>query len=417
MLVLPVGLILSGIIVQVVGQVAKLDGTSTTQFSIRANGTTPTTMMAGDDGELVLPNGLTVSGGVISFYGAAVENLSAVTTCDINGGAIDGTPIGAASRSTGAFTSLAANNGLTISGGVISFYGAAVDNLSGVTTCDINGGTIDGVTINNSAIGGSTPAAGAFTTVSASGQITSTVTPSAPFVLSSNTKVSNLHADLWDSLSANTMTSGEYGGVLFYGSPFISYVSASASGTTGQFLASGGGVLASCTPTWKGLTNAHIFVGNSSNIPTDVAVSGDVTINNLGVTDIAANCISAAELASSLQAMMPQISSLSAGSEVADVKRVSFEVGMPSGATVDGYYLVAWCIADSANSTTVTVRSVTTAYVYGSDWDVVTANKKAWAYTDSLARLYVDVTLSGDYTVYFNVSLAGQTASVALDFN
>jgi len=39
------------------------------------------------------------------------------------------------------------------------------------------------------------------------------------------------------------------------------------------------------------LTDSHIFVGNGSNIATDVAMSGDVTINNTGVTDISAGVI------------------------------------------------------------------------------------------------------------------------------
>lgn len=65
------------------------------------------------------------------------------------------------------------------------------------TTADINGGTIDGATI-----GGATPAASAFTTVSASGQITSTVTTgTAPLVIASTTKVANLNADILDDQS------------------------------------------------------------------------------------------------------------------------------------------------------------------------------------------------------------------------
>ncbi|MBK7883525.1 MAG: hypothetical protein IPJ81_06800 [Chitinophagaceae bacterium] len=39
------------------------------------------------------------------------------------------------------------------------------------------------------------------------------------------------------------------------------------------------------------LTDSHIFVGNGSNIATDVAMSGDVTINNTGVTAISAGVI------------------------------------------------------------------------------------------------------------------------------
>ncbi len=45
------------------------------------------------------------------------------------------------------------------------------------------------------------------------------------------------------------------------------------------------------------LTNTHIFVGNASNVATDVALSGDATISNLGVLTIAANAITKAKQA------------------------------------------------------------------------------------------------------------------------
>ncbi len=86
-----------------------------------------------------LPNAVTIS------------TLTA-STVDINGGAIDGTNIGASSAGTGAFTSLTANGGGSLTG--------TWSNLGTVTTVDINGGTIDG-----SVIGGASSAAGTFTTL------------------------------------------------------------------------------------------------------------------------------------------------------------------------------------------------------------------------------------------------------------
>lgn len=75
--------------------------------------------------------------------------------------------------------------------GVVTFASSVL------TSADINGGTIDGT-----AIGGAVTAAGAFTTVSASGQITSTVsTGTAPIVVASTTKVTNLNADSLDDQS------------------------------------------------------------------------------------------------------------------------------------------------------------------------------------------------------------------------
>jgi hypothetical protein len=66
----------------------------------------------------------------------------------------------------------------------------------------IKGGSIDGTPI-----GATTPNTAKFTTVQASGQITSTVaTGTAPFVVASSTLVPNLHAATADSLG----TAGTY---------------------------------------------------------------------------------------------------------------------------------------------------------------------------------------------------------------
>jgi len=67
-------------------------------------------------------------------------SLGTVTTMDLNGGTIDGVTIGGSSAGAGTFSSLTA------------------------TTADINGGTLDGATI-----GGSTAGAGTFTSLNASG--------------------------------------------------------------------------------------------------------------------------------------------------------------------------------------------------------------------------------------------------------
>jgi microcystin-dependent protein len=82
------------------------------------------------------------------------DGTASVAGIDINGGSIDGTPIGAAVASTGAFSAL---TGTTIDGPVGSVTPAAgtFSNLV-ATTADINAGTFDGV------VGGTTPAAGTF---------------------------------------------------------------------------------------------------------------------------------------------------------------------------------------------------------------------------------------------------------------
>jgi len=87
-----------------------------------------------------------------NFSGATISNLGTVTTADINGGTVDGVTIGGASAGAGTFTSLNATNGGSLTG--------TWSNLGTVTTVDINGGTIDGVTI-----GGASAGAGTFTTL------------------------------------------------------------------------------------------------------------------------------------------------------------------------------------------------------------------------------------------------------------
>lgn len=89
--------------------------------------------------------------GTTSFSGTTT-----LATVDINGGAIDGTTIGAASAAPATVTNLTAT-------GTINFNGATVSNLGTITTANLDGGSIDG-----SVIGANTAAAGTFTSVAAS---------------------------------------------------------------------------------------------------------------------------------------------------------------------------------------------------------------------------------------------------------
>lgn len=63
--------------------------------------------------------------------------------------------------------------------------------------------------------------------------------------------------------------------------------------------AAGGYIISSNSnvPPVTSLTNAHIFVGNSSNIPADVAMSGDATMANTGALTIANNAVSTSKIA------------------------------------------------------------------------------------------------------------------------
>jgi hypothetical protein len=77
--------------------------------------------------------------------GVATFASTVLTTTDINGGTVDGAVIGGSSAAAGTFTSLNANGGGALTG--------TWTNLGSVTTIDINGGTIDGVTIGGASAG------------------------------------------------------------------------------------------------------------------------------------------------------------------------------------------------------------------------------------------------------------------------
>lgn len=138
-------------------------------------------------------------------------------TVDINSGAIDGTTIGATTPSTGSFSSLVA------------------------TTADINGGTIDGATINSTVIGGTTAAAGTFTTLTASSGITGTLSTAAqPNITSVGTLTSfACLGDISIVSATSPVTIGRGGG--FIASNFAAGFRALNANTTGTYNTAIGG--------------------------------------------------------------------------------------------------------------------------------------------------------------------------------
>jgi len=70
-----------------------------------------------------------------------------------------------------------------------------------------------------------------------------------------------------------------------------------APGTAGNVLKSDGTNWTSAADAEGPLTSAHIFVGNASNVATDVAVSGDLTLANTGAFTIANNAVTNAKAA------------------------------------------------------------------------------------------------------------------------
>tara|TARA_Y100001938_G_scaffold33630_2_gene46200 strand:+ start:91477 stop:93990 length:2514 start_codon:yes stop_codon:yes gene_type:complete len=145
----------------------------------------------------------TFTGANISYLASALDgNNQAITNINIDSGAVDGATIGANSAAAGTFTTLTANDQLVVAAGAtitgdttnevtlaVKGVGSQTANLllveqndgtdkltvsaAGVTTAaslvattaDINAGTVDAV------IGGTTPAAGTFTTLTANDQL------------------------------------------------------------------------------------------------------------------------------------------------------------------------------------------------------------------------------------------------------
>ncbi len=165
-------------------------------------------------------------------------------------------------------TNLKAKDG-TASATIADSTGVMTIGSAVLTTADINGGTADGVII-----GGSTAAAGSFTTVSVSSQITSTVsTGTAPLVIASTTKVSNLNADLldgadWASPAAIGSTSAAAG----------SFTTLSASST----LAVTGVATFTAQPIMSSLTASKAVFSDGSKglVSNEITGTGNVVMSN-----------------------------------------------------------------------------------------------------------------------------------------
>jgi len=128
----------------------------------------------------------TVSGDALAYgLNATINDLTitgAVTLSGgINGTTINSTTIGATTPSTGAFTTLSASS--TVSGAGFTAYFASPPAIGGTAAAAITGTTITGTTITantrfvgaiDGTVGATTPATGAFTTLSASSTVSGT---------------------------------------------------------------------------------------------------------------------------------------------------------------------------------------------------------------------------------------------------
>ncbi len=101
--------------------------------------------------------------------GATASVVSLSATFAITAGSINGTPVGATTPSTGAFTTLS-SSAATITGGSINgtTVGATTPSTGTFTTLSSSAAAITGGSINGTPVGATTPSTGAFTTLSSS---------------------------------------------------------------------------------------------------------------------------------------------------------------------------------------------------------------------------------------------------------
>ena len=227
--------------------------------------------------------------------GRTVADLGTVTTIDLNGGAIDGTIIGANSAVAGNFTTLTATtlvggSPLTISASSITVTGSLI--LSGgtatTTTLTGSGGYTSTSTTGSMTSGsdGSTETGPGYTTLSGSSY--HTLSASGSFSSGSDGSISSSHAaTTWSgssyyTLSASgSMTSGSCGSI--YGSHCVTTWKGQGHGTTGVksiIELSGGYVSASKGITAHSITGSYLTVSGSL-----TATCDDIIFQSTHTTD------------------------------------------------------------------------------------------------------------------------------------
>lgn len=123
------------------------------------------------------------------------------------------------------------------------------------------------------------------------------------------------------------------------------------------------------------LANAHILVGNASNLAADVALTGDIAITNTGVSSIAAGVIVNADINASAAIDYSKLAALTSGNMlVGSAGNVATSVAMSGDATMA-----------NTGAVTIAANAVTTAKILNSN---VTLAKLAAGITPSDIAVY-----------------------------
>ena len=128
-----------------------------------------TTAAAGTFTSLTVSSGITISGAAVT----TATNTQTITNKTLTaptvnngvlvGGTINGATIGGSSPAAGTFTTLAATSGTVNGADIVTISGTQT-----LTNKTFSGGTVSGAAVDNSVVGGVTPAAGTFTSLASS---------------------------------------------------------------------------------------------------------------------------------------------------------------------------------------------------------------------------------------------------------
>lgn len=113
----------------------------------------------------------------------------------------------------------------------------------------------------------------------------------------------------------------------------------------------------------KTLTSAHLFVGNASNVPIDVALSGDATLANTGALTIAASAVTNAKVSASAAIDFSKLATLTSGNIlVGSAGNVATSVAASGDVTISNAGVTA---VGAGKITEAMIKAASTANVLG----------------------------------------------------
>lgn len=226
---------------------------------------------------LVLPGTLSTAGTIASSNATVSTNTTSGALTVVGGAGFGGAVwIGGLGNIAGALTV----TGHTTFEGVTSTGATGTGKLVYDTSPTLTGVTVTGSAFNGT-VGATTPSTGAFTTISASGQITSTLaTGTAPFVVASTTNVANLNASTLSGatfaapgpIGSTTASSALHTTIGASGIVSITNATAATTTTSGALQITGGG---SVQGAW--------WVGGLMNVAGTAAFATDLAMGTSGM--------------------------------------------------------------------------------------------------------------------------------------